>query len=159
MRFFFIAIPIILFSNPASSQNLEIIKFEQLNQLIQERNKEIRIFNFWATWCKPCIQELPQFESISKLYPEGEVKVYLISLDFIDQLETKLKPFIKKKQLQSQVKLLDETDFNSFIDKIDPRWSGAIPATLIITPGGTKEFYEKEFMEGELEKVVANLMN
>jgi len=154
-----IAFFLILLLNPASSQDLEVIKFERLNQMIEHRKDEVQIFNFWATWCKPCIEELPQFESITQQYSEGRVKVYLISLDFIDQIETKLKPFLQKRQIKSQVKLLDETDFNSFIDKIDPRWSGAIPATLIITRSGDKEFYEKQFKEGELEKVVSQFVN
>ena len=132
---------------------------QKLKTLIQEPSDGIRIFNFWATWCKPCLEELPYFEAATKNYDPEEVKVYLISLDFKKELDSKLKPFITTNRIQTEVKLLDETDFNSFIDKIDPRWSGAIPATLVLSRTGGKYFYEKQFAEGELQEVINQVIN
>lgn len=113
------------------------------------------VINFWASWCKPCIEEFPYFQQLAKNYSDKQVKVIFISLDFKREFETKLVPFVKNKNVQQQVLLIDEPDYNSWIDKVDNRWSGAIPATLIIDENGRKYFYEKEFASYlELEKIV-----
>jgi thiol-disulfide isomerase/thioredoxin len=87
--------------------------------------------NFWATWCKPCIEELPYLEQLHQDKFDDPVNVILVSLDFINQLEEKLIPFIQEFKLRSTVVVLDDPDANSWIDKVDPTWSGAIPATFI----------------------------
>ena len=143
----------------SQAQEVEVIKFDQLETLIQTPANQIRIFNFWATWCKPCLEEMPYFEAVTQTYDPSEVKVYLISLDFKSQLDSKLKPFVKSKGIKSEVKLLDETDFDSFINKIDPRWSGAIPATLVLNRNGQKHFFEKQFHAGELQQVIKQVTN
>lgn len=139
----------------AAAQDVEVIKYPQLLEMIEnDEPADIVIYNFWATWCAPCIKEMPYFEKVNQ---EEHVVVRFISLDDVEKIENRVKPFIEKKEILSHVYLLDETDYNSFIDKISPDWSGAIPATLIINnKTRSKEFYEKEFHEGELEKLVHN---
>ncbi len=144
-----------VYALPTRAQQVEIIKYPQLLQMIDgDRDEDIIIYNFWATWCAPCVKEMPYFEKIDK---EEGVQVRFISLDDVEKLENRVIPFLNKKNIQAKVFLLDETDYNAFIDKVDKRWSGAIPATVIVNNKlNTKEFYEKEFHEGELEKVVYN---
>lgn len=134
----------------ASAQDVEIIKYPALKQIIEKPEPKVKLINFWATWCAPCIKELPYFEAIHQDY--DQVAVYLVSLDFIDQLENRLMPFLKKKDIHATVKVLNETDLDPIINDINPEWSGAIPATLIIAPyNKEKAFFEKAFQEGELE--------
>jgi len=102
---------------------------------------ELILVNFWATWCAPCIKELPYFEAINK---EDNIRVVLVSLDFVELLETRLKPFIEKHQLGSDLYVLDDMDANKWIDMVDPSWSGTIPATLLIK-GDQKQFTAEEF--------------
>ena len=90
------------------------------------------IVNFWATWCKPCVQELPNFDSLNFELKNTKSKIILVSLDFKEDLNKKINPFLKSKQIQSECVLLDEVNGNDFVNKIDGSWSGAIPATLII---------------------------
>lgn len=144
-----------VYALPTRAQQVEIIKYPQLLQMINgDKDEDIIIYNFWATWCAPCVKEMPYFEKIDK---EDGVQVRFISLDDVEKLESRVIPFLNKKNIQAKVYLLDETDYNAFIDKVDKRWSGAIPATVIVNNKlNTKEFYEKEFHEGELEKVVYN---
>ena len=144
---------LLLLSNSIlSAQDIEVIKFQELDRLINEDSKEIRVFNFWATWCKPCIAELPYFEEINAKHG-GDIKVYLISLDFVEDLNSKVISFVQRKKLQSIIKLLDETDYNSFIDKVSTDWSGAIPATLFVdSRNGRQKFYEGEFTRDELNE-------
>jgi thiol-disulfide isomerase/thioredoxin len=80
------------------------------------------IVNFWATWCAPCVKELPEFEKLDSTYKNKPVKVLLVSLDFENQVQTKLIPFIEKRKLQSEVLLLNEVYDNEWIPKIDAKW-------------------------------------
>lgn len=141
-------------------QQVEVIKSKELFQILEhcEDENQILVFNFWATWCAPCIREIPQFESANTL--NKNIDVTLISLDEVELLNNKVIPFIIKKEIKSKVLLLDETDFNAIISKIDESWSGAIPATLIVDcKNGSRFFYEQEFKEGELIKTINKLTN
>lgn len=110
-------------------------KFESLQPLFQFNNDTTYVVNFWATWCKPCIKELPYFEEFHSSSKNKKVKVVLVSLDFPKQVESKLVPFVQKRQLKSKVIVLLDGNYNDWIDKVSPDWSGAIPATYIYKGG------------------------
>lgn len=129
-----------------SAQDIKVIKFNDLTLEMEQSNKEIKLINFWATWCKPCIEEIPVLEG-----KNGELEVLLVSLDFASQKEL-VNQFVKRKEIQSRVVLLDESDYDSWIGKIDSTWSGAIPATLIINTTTKK----KIFVEGSLTSEIIN---
>ena len=122
-------------------------------------NDSLLVINFWASWCKPCIKELPYFEEARSEFSNRPVKFLLVSLDFKRELETKVIPFVKARNMQSPVVLLDEPDYNSWIDKVEPSWSGAIPGTLFIAPGGKRKFVEKEFEKEELLKSINEMLD
>ena len=117
--------------------------------LLQEGSKTY-VVNFWATWCAPCIKELPYFEALNK---NQNIDVLLVSLDFPQHKESRLLPFIIKNQLQSKVVHLDDTNENFWINAIDTTWSGAIPATIIYN-NQKRGFYERLFTQKELETLV-----
>lgn len=132
-------------------ERVEVVQIEGLKNLIAEDGHEVHIINFWATWCKPCVKEMPQFIALVEQYPE--VSLSLVSLDFIDNLESKVIPYLDKNEITERVLLMEEVDYNLWIDMVDSTWSGAIPATLIIEPStGRRIFLEKEFENDELEK-------
>ena len=136
---------------------VEIIKIEGLQSLLNENNHKLHVINFWATWCKPCVKELPQFKALAEDHPE--ITISLVSLDFVQDLDTKVLPFLEKKNIELRVLLIDELDYNLWIDMVDPSWSGAIPATLIIEPEtGRRKFLEKEFENDELEVEIQNFI-
>lgn len=117
------------------------------------------VVNFWATWCGPCIKELPYFEELNALYEGQAFKQVLVSLDDPKLLASKIIPFLEKNKIESKVVLLADGKANSWIDKVDPRWSGAIPITLILR-GTEKKFYEKEFHSTfEIEEEMLLLYN
>lgn len=143
-----------------SAQSVEVIKYPDLEKVINQDNGKLKIINFWATWCKPCVAELPQFEALLSKYGSENIEVILVSFDFVEELEKRVIPFVNKNNIKSTVLLLDETDYNSFIDKVDPSWSGAIPATLMLNYRNDERlFLEKEFKEGALEKTYISFVN
>jgi hypothetical protein len=102
---------------------------------------------------------LPYFDSLTVVYAGSNLKVLLVSLDFKRQFNERLIPFVEKNNIRSGVVLLDEPDYNSWIDKVDPEWNGSIPATVIMKPAaGFKKFYEREFSYSEINKIVQPLI-
>jgi len=102
-------------------------------QIIADTNR-ITVLNFWATWCKPCVEELPDFEQIHAEYP-GTVRVILANLDFHSKVESLVIPFIEKRNLKPEVIHITDSDPNEWIDLVTTEWSGAIPATIIFYKG------------------------
>lgn len=119
--------------------------FDSLESLFHQKNDTTYVINFWATWCGPCVEELPYFEYMNKTYLDEKVKVVLVSLDSKKNIDSKLRPFIQREKLMSHVVALTDIDYNTWIDKVNPEWDGAIPATIIYN----KDNYK--FVAGEFE--------
>lgn len=132
--------------------------YNQLKPFLEKKDNKVYVVNFWATWCAPCVKELPYFEKIGEEYKDKNVEVLLVSLDFPNQVDKKLIPFINEKQLQSEVVLLDDTNENVWINAIDESWSGALPATLIYSKNNRK-FFEKSFDYETLENELQTFLN
>ena len=133
-----------------SDLKFKIIQQSDLNKIIQKNKKDIKIINFWATWCVPCVKELPIFEKIN----DENIQVHLISLDFKTNYETKVSNMIEKKNLKSNVYWLNESDLNSFYPKINANWKGSIPATLVVFPNGKTKFHQGSLDEESLNKLL-----
>lgn len=131
------------------SDELVVYDFEGLEPLLNKNDGKTYVINFWATWCAPCIKELPHFEELNQNYSGKNVEVILVSLDFPQQYDKKLMPFIKEKNLKSKVVALNDPDMNSWIPKISETWTGAIPATIIYNRK-QRTFYERSFNYDEL---------
>ncbi len=144
----------VLGSYHLEAQPAKTVKIGDLQKMIELKSDKILVVNFWATWCAPCIKELPQFEQVTTNRNDVEVNLVSIDLD-LDPDPDKVYRFMARKKLKSTVLLLDERDPNSWIDKIDTSWEGAIPATLVVNRiNGKRKFVGKELREGELEKLV-----
>ena len=137
---------------------LEVFDFEGLEPKLNTATDSTYIVNFWTTWCKPCIKELPHFEKIGEDYKDKKVKVMLVSLDFPTKYESLLKPYVLEHNLQSEVVALNDPDANAWINKVSETWSGAIPATLIFNKNN-REFYEQSFDYNELESELKQFLN
>lgn len=129
----------------AYAQKPLVYKIDDLTKRIYNNSDTTYVVNFWATWCKPCVAELPEFEKLHRTYKDKKVKVLLISMDFKEELDKKLKNFLDKNKYTCEVVLLDEINGNDFINKISESWSGAIPATLITRNNKSQfDFFEKK---------------
>ncbi|MCK4751475.1 MAG: TlpA family protein disulfide reductase [Bacteroidales bacterium] len=116
-------------------------------------NDTTYLVNFWASWCTPCVEELPAIERIGEEYRGEKIKIVLVSLDFPKQIESRLVPFIEKNKIRSEVLVLNDPDANKWIDKVDPAWSGSIPATLIYNRNG-RMFHEGTYTYEELKQII-----
>lgn len=140
-----------------SPENAQLVRLEALEEVINKPTGKIRVINFWATWCAPCIKELPFFEQLNA--ERDDVEVYLVSMDLdLDPDPAKVYRFMERRKIRSAVLLLNESDPNAWIDQVDPSWSGALPATLIVNPAtGERIFVERQLHDGELQKMIDQL--
>lgn len=139
----------LLFSIKGYNQNVKLLTINQLSERIKNGKDSTYVVNFWATWCAPCIKELPHFEKLSAEHKSEKLAVLLVSLDFKSKLTSNVVPFVKRKNLKNEVFLLNESSPQEFIDRIDPSWSGSIPATLFIK-NDKRKFVESEFTYEQL---------
>lgn len=130
-------------------KEVPVYTFSEFEPYLHRKNDTTYVINFWATWCKPCVQELPYFDELQASFADKKIKVILVSLDFAEKKETALLPFLDKRKIKSDVVLLDDPDANAWIGKVDSTWSGAIPATLIYN-SKKRNFYERSFTREEL---------
>ncbi|MBI1289373.1 MAG: redoxin domain-containing protein [Flavobacteriales bacterium] len=146
------------FASFGKAQTVPVIGLDQLETRLANGGDTTYVVNFWATWCGPCVKELPFFENLHLNAVGTDRKVLLVTLDFVSQLESKVIPFLKEKQLKSEVLLMDEAKPNQWIPRVSEEWSGALPATLFVnTQKKTRHFYEGSFKEGELEQKLKEL--
>ncbi|MFP2997689.1 TlpA disulfide reductase family protein [Spongiivirga sp. MCCC 1A20706] len=142
----------------SKNQTIPFYSFEEFEARLGQQDDKTYVINFWATWCKPCVKELPYFENLNAAYKDKNVEVLLVSMDFLQHIETKLIPFIDKYDIQSEVVVLDDAKSHKWIPKIDEAWSGAIPATVIYNKN-VRKFYERSFTYEELEAEVQQFLN
>lgn len=140
------------------AQTVQSVKIDDVVSRIEQGNDTTYIVNFWATWCAPCVKELPLFEEINEQYSSDKIKVLLISLDLKRDFDTRLKSFLDRKNLKSEVLFLDEKDPNDWIPKVTDQWDGVIPATWIVQPhNALKVFYAQSFEDEELKSLLRNM--
>lgn len=149
-------IPCLLLAFAAHAQGIASCNADQLMSRLRAGRDTTFVVNFWATWCVPCVKELPEFDELQRRFAGQKVKVLLVSFDFEDAYPRKLREFIVRKKLQPEVLWFRETDADSFIPKIDVRWSGALPATIIMRVGADfKRLIERPITAGEVAALVA----
>lgn len=128
------------------AQNMQAYSANQLMERVNSNSDTLYVVNFWATWCGPCVKELPEFNKLEKRYEGKPVKILLVSLDFKESYPKKIEKFLHKKKMTEEVVWFNETNANDFIPKIESSWQGSIPATLILF---SKTHY-RNFFEGTI---------
>ncbi len=152
-----LALLIFVVSNSINAQNIRSIKIDALKNIMSQKDDTLRIVNFWATWCKPCVEELPYFEEANQKNTNQKVKIYLIAVE--DELE-KVQNFVTKKGMKTEVLYLAEKDANFWIPQIHDKWDGAIPVTFFINNGlGINIFKDGELSKEELEMQIKELLS
>jgi thiol-disulfide isomerase/thioredoxin len=143
----------------ASAQEVKRIKITDLEEMMRDSTRPM-IVNMWATWCKPCIEEIPYFLEALNDHKKDSLRLILVSLDGKELYPDALNKFVLKRNYhQAEVYWLDETNADYFCPRFDNAWSGAIPATLFINNRtGHRRFFEVQVEHGELKKEIKHLL-
>ncbi len=154
-----LTILLILPSLTIFSQDIEVIDLDRLKEELNKQSDTVYVYNFWATWCKPCTEEMPDLLRVEEEFTNHKMKLILVSLDMPSQKDTRLAQFIREYKISSEVLLLDEPDFNKWIPMVDDAWTGSIPATLIYAPRKDyRKFHEGVISYTELKSDVRSLI-
>lgn len=151
---------VIIFSCIAGTAQSAIakLKITDLEKTIAE-SKTPLVINFWATFCIPCIEELPYFLEAANTYKKDSLTLLLVSLDLEDEYPAGIQKFMNKHKIQVPVAWLDETNADYFLPKIDKNWEGAIPATLFINNAtGYRSFKGDQLSKEELNLTIRQML-
>ncbi|MEO8406144.1 MAG: TlpA disulfide reductase family protein [Chitinophagaceae bacterium] len=158
LKIYLIALFISLAAVNGFSQEIKSVKITDLEKTIRE-SKTALIISFWATFCKPCIAEIPYFQQEVKKHQSDSVQLILVSLDLKDYFPAKIKSFATKMKVNAPIVWLDETNADYFCPKIDASWSGAIPSSLFINnKTGYRKFYEEQLSEEKLQSEIVSML-
>jgi len=141
----------------ASGQDVALWNKNTLEKQLKLENDTVYIFNFWATWCKPCIEELPEFKSAQQQWEGKPVRFVFVSLDFMSKRESTLIPFVANSIPWATVVQLDAGNPNDWIPQVAETWSGAIPATLIWSAKG-RFFFEESLYAPRINAIIQKLI-
>ena len=140
------------------AQNIPKWKLDDLKSAIKDADKPT-IFNFWATICKPCVEEIPYFQQLVKKYDSAGVRLILVSLDLPEAYPKQISFFAFKRGFKAPIKFLDETNADIFCPVVDSSWSGALPASLFINnKTGYRKFFEEQLGKEKLEKEIQAML-
>src|SRR5688572_10022486 len=142
----------------AAGQDIPKWKINDLEAYIMKSDKPT-VVNFWATFCKPCIAEIPHFQKLVRQYEKDSVQLLLVSLDMKEMYPEKIKAFASEHTFTAPIVFLDETNADVFCPRVDEKWSGAIPASLFINnKTGYRKFVEEEMSEQKFETELKSLI-
>ena len=143
----------------SQAQKIRKISKDELVKLLNDPSDKLHVVNFWATWCAPCVAELPGFQEVVNKTKNDKVDFLFVSLDFPSDGEQKLSVFMKKNHYTFNVALMTETDSNSWIDRVDPAWQGEIPSTLFFNRARKiHQFHSGTLEKDKLKKTIQTLL-
>lgn len=151
MRAFILVSFLFVFASELSAQpapTLPVLSYAKFEDKIKHHPHQLLVVNFWATWCKPCVAELPHLQRMDSTYKSKGVHLLLASMDFPNQFDTRVKPFMQKRIRHGEVVAVPEmaNNLNAYINRLSKEWSGSIPATLLVDKAGNiVAFHEGEF--------------
>jgi thiol-disulfide isomerase/thioredoxin len=151
VAFFFLAAGI-------RAQQVRSIKVTDLQKTIKE-SKGPLIVNFWATFCVPCIQEIPYFQEMTEKYKAKGVSLLLVSLDLKEAYPSKIISTAGKLNFTAPIVWLNETNADYFCPKIDTSWTGGMPSSLFVNNAtGYHKFFEDQLSRERLEKEIQAML-
>lgn len=147
-------------SDDPADVNIQVMKYENLVEYLEKSTSTYAVVNFWATWCVPCVKELPYFFEIKNDSKYKDVEWIFVTLDNRKVIDSHVKEFLKKnKYTQATHILLDDVGREQkWIDVINPKWEGSIPASAFYMNGLQKDFHEGIFNKEELVQFVEKNM-
>jgi thiol-disulfide isomerase/thioredoxin len=128
-------------SNETNAPLIEPIDEAVFQQLVQQRNGKILLVNVWATWCLPCREEFPDLVKLAETYQGSDIEIIGISADYPDEIESKILPFLQEQKANFKNYVRNFEDDQVFINTINPKWSGALPVTVVYDRQGKQQVF------------------
>jgi thiol-disulfide isomerase/thioredoxin len=116
---------------------LEEISLEEVQQLMKNDSENIVLINLWATWCAPCVKEMPELVEVYKKYQEKGYEFITISIDKMNK-KNRAQEILTDKQAVNKNFIFNGDDLYYFIGTIDDDWQGSLPFSVLLAPGGEK---------------------
>lgn len=139
----------------SEAQTVKPINLKEFEAILNKKGDSIYVYNFFATWCKPCVKELPHFVKFANDSSKTNLKFTFINLDQIENLDGIVIPFVKKKKITQEIYLLNNSNYEMWMPRVDRRWGGSIPATLVVNNlTGKRKFIEGEINYKELSELI-----
>jgi len=158
MKLILIITCLLLITSFGFSQTIKKVKVTEVEEYIRNSDHPI-VLNCWATWCAPCVAEIPDFMETVKKYNEQKVELVLMSLDFASSYPNKIADLIKKRNFEATFLWLNETNADYFCPKIDPKWDGTLPSTLFVDPKtGYRKFFGRPMTDRQIDLEVGRLV-
>lgn len=119
--------------------DVSILDADGFHSLINQHRGKVIFINTWATWCVPCKEEFPDLVRLQKHYADSDVVFIGISVDFPDEVESKVKPFLHSQKVNFPNYVQNFKDPADLINLLNINWQGAVPATFIYDKAGTQQ--------------------
>jgi thiol-disulfide isomerase/thioredoxin len=159
MKKILLSLCVLLIAGASYSQQIKKVKINDVVHMMDTATCPI-VVNFWASWCKPCIHEIPWFEKNIDALKDKGVKLLLVSLDLPQDYPKYLTAFTRKEGYRSEIVWLDESNADLFCKKIDPSWDGNIPVTMMINNKKKyRQFFGQQLPEQRLKLELQKLLD
>jgi len=112
-----------------------VVDQNEIERILSDRSAELTVVNFWATFCGPCVEEMPYFVRVAKENKPTDVRVIGISVDLKAQIASHVEPFLKKREIPYP-NVVFYGDQEKMINFFAPEWSGELPVTFIYDKSG-----------------------
>ncbi len=137
---------------------LKTIDAAAIKALAANDSKKLRLINVWATWCGPCVAEMPDLVTIQRIYRDRGFELVTISMDDLTRKDTALS-FLQKRHVSATNYLYASDDKDAIVNALDPKWEGPVPFTVLVAPGG-KVLYRHSgpFDDLELKRAIVGYL-
>lgn len=148
---------LILLASAVFSQQVKKVQITDVETYIKNADHPL-VVSFWATWCAPCVEEIPWLQSAVEKFADKKVELVLVSLDFPKDYPAKVESFVKQRKFKATFFWLNETNADYFCPKIDARWDGNIPCTLMVNnKTGYRRFFNRQLTDRQVEPEITTL--
>lgn len=142
---------------PEARRTIDTVKPSEYEaKVLAPHRGRILVVNFWATWCEPCREEMPALIAAGRKMASRDVSVVLVSADFLSDRDSKVRGFLDHARAPFPCFIEDSADPQTFIDRVDPKWGGELPHTVLYGRDGRMRLtLSKPLTEPELLRVLA----